>query len=322
MSLLRIVIIFLTCECLPAKFVETNQPFLKTQEQQQVDEKTSMAELKRLFESLDQMSASSQATDDSAVDRPVAWYEPEADEPLYDKEKCADRLTKCQIFLDNHECYDERFEKWMQSRCRKTCGFCEEKCWESKYGCCPDHKTLADGPRQAGCGVKLCVDLKNCENIDKDECDSKNTSPFKRRWLRDNCAYTCGLCKAPSPTAECEFNQPVYGCCWNGQEATGWNEQGCLPCEDTYPTACRILAGCESPFYNMRTFVQLHCPKTCEKCGGCLDKKDTAKCEKWEREGLCRSPPIWKHYMEENCAKTCRFCESNENYGVRSLFGM
>ncbi|XP_068679062.1 papilin-like isoform X2 [Montipora foliosa] len=284
MSLLRIVIIFLTCECLPAKFVETNQPFLKTQEQQQVDEKTSMAELKRLFESLDQMSASSQATDDSAVDRPVAWYEPEADEPLYDKEK--------------------------------------EKCWESKYGCCPDHKTLADGPRQAGCGVKLCVDLKNCENIDKDECDSKNTSPFKRRWLRDNCAYTCGLCKAPSPTAECEFNQPVYGCCWNGQEATGWNEQGCLPCEDTYPTACRILAGCESPFYNMRTFVQLHCPKTCEKCGGCLDKKDTAKCEKWEREGLCRSPPIWKHYMEENCAKTCRFCESNENYGVRSLFGM
>ena len=30
----------------------------------------------------------------------------------------------------------------------------EEKCWESKYGCCPDHKTLADGPRQAGCGGK------------------------------------------------------------------------------------------------------------------------------------------------------------------------
>ena len=51
-----------------------------------MDEKTSMAELKRLFESLDQMSASSQATDDSAVDGPVAWYEPEADEPLYDKE--------------------------------------------------------------------------------------------------------------------------------------------------------------------------------------------------------------------------------------------
>ena len=34
--------------------------------------------------------------------------------------------------------------------------------------------------------------------------------------------------EAPSPTEECDFNQPIYGCCWNGQGATGWNEQGCL----------------------------------------------------------------------------------------------
>lgn len=36
--------------------------------------------------------------------------------------------------------------------------FCvEEKCWQSKYGCCPDHKTLADGPAKAGCGSKSSV---------------------------------------------------------------------------------------------------------------------------------------------------------------------
>lgn len=30
----------------------------------------------------------------------------------------------------------------------------EENCWDSKYGCCPDRKTLADGPGKAGCGGK------------------------------------------------------------------------------------------------------------------------------------------------------------------------
>lgn len=34
--------------------------------------------------------------------------------------------------------------------------------------------------------------------------------------------------EAPNPTADCETTQPIYGCCWNGQEATGWNQQGCL----------------------------------------------------------------------------------------------
>ena len=25
----------------------------------------------------------------------------------------------------------------------------------------------------------------------------------------------------------CEWTNPIYGCCWNGQEATGPNKQGC-----------------------------------------------------------------------------------------------
>ena len=38
-------------------------------------------------------------------------------------------------------------------------------------------------------------------------------------------------------------------------------------CEDTYPRLCRILDGCDSPFYNTRKFTNLHCPKTCGRCG-------------------------------------------------------
>ena len=33
--------------------------------------------------------------------------------------------------------------------------------------------------------------------------------------------------ESPSPMMSCEWTNPVYGCCWNGQEATGPNKQGC-----------------------------------------------------------------------------------------------
>lgn len=324
MSLLRILLLFLTCECLPAKLDQGNRPLFETQHaaDQLFEEKNPLAELKRILEPLERIPAPSHETNDFATYGPVAWYEPAWDEAFDEEGKCADKFSKCRVFLGNHQCYEEKFKKWMQSRCRKTCGFCKEKCWQSKYGCCPDHKTLADGPFKAGCGIKLCVDLRDCEKIDKNECHNPFTSPERKRFLRNNCAYTCRFCKAPNPTADCETTQPIYGCCWNGQEATGWNQQGCLPCEDTYPRLCRILDGCDSPFYNTRKFTNLHCPKTCGRCGDCLDKQDTVKCEKWEREGLCTSPPGWKNYMEKFCAKTCRYCESNENTRITSVYGM
>lgn len=43
----------------------------------------------------------------------------------------------------------------------------------------------------------------------------------------------------------------------------------------------------------------------------CNDKQMTSKCEQWERQGLCTRSAGWKQYMEENCAKTCRFCGSS-----------
>jgi len=45
-------------------------------------EQTSLAEIKRMFETLDQLSVSAHVPDDSHG--PVAWYEPQRDDLLYD----------------------------------------------------------------------------------------------------------------------------------------------------------------------------------------------------------------------------------------------
>ena len=72
--------------------VRPNRPFFNDEHIPlgQFDERTPLAELKRMFESLDEIPASqSHVTHDSAEDGPVAWYEPQEDEPFYDKgSKC------------------------------------------------------------------------------------------------------------------------------------------------------------------------------------------------------------------------------------------
>ena len=67
--------------------VRPNRPFFNDDHIPlgQFDERTPLAELKRMFESLDEIPASSYVSRDSAEDAPVAWYEPQGDEPLYDK---------------------------------------------------------------------------------------------------------------------------------------------------------------------------------------------------------------------------------------------
>lgn len=275
--------------------------------------------MKRMFETLEHKSAHAPVSDDSHG--PVAWYEPQQDEVLYDDGKCFDRFAECQRYVGNGECYEERFKAWVKSRCRKTCGYCEVNCWERRYGCCPDDKTVAEGPGKAGCGTKLCIDLRVCEKI-KHECDNESLPARRKIWLKNNCAYTCRFCKAPNPRQDCEARQPMYGCCWDGEEATGWNGKGCLPCEDEYVRACKLFGNCASPFYNVRKFVDINCPKTCGRCGECVDKQLTSKCEKWERQGLCTTSGGWKEYMEENCAKTCHFCESSGSVSVWSILGL
>ena len=41
--------------------------------------------------------------------------------------------------------------------------------------------------------MTLCVDLRDCEKI-KDQCNNVSMSSYDKKWLRNNCAYTCRLC--------------------------------------------------------------------------------------------------------------------------------
>lgn len=43
-----------------------------------------------------------------------------------------------------------------------------------------------------------------------------------------NLWYLFFTTEAPNPKADCEAQEPLYGCCWNGDEATGWNGKGCI----------------------------------------------------------------------------------------------
>ncbi|XP_058964079.2 uncharacterized protein [Pocillopora verrucosa] len=337
MAHLPVIVFLFVLECIAAKYVLPDVPwyahdipqtefgegevFPSANSEKLITAQTSMAEIKRLFESVEQMSVrSDESTDES--EGPRAWYKPQQDETLHDERKCIDEFPDCQQYADNYMCYEKVYEPWMQRRCRKTCKFCKENCWETQYGCCPDQKTAAEGPLQAGCGVKLCIDLRDCNKY-KDECDDDSISSYRKKFLRNNCAYTCRRCKAPSPTADCEARNLRYGCCWNGQEALGPHEKGCLPCEDTYPRACRLFKTCNSPFYNARTFGETHCPKKCGKCGKCFDERMTSNCENWAGRGLCTGIRGWKAYMEENCRKTCGFCKSSESaVSVRTLLGI
>ncbi|KAL9980119.1 hypothetical protein ACROYT_G008663 [Oculina patagonica] len=200
-------------------------------------------------------------------------------------------------------------QNWMKTKCARTCGFCvprKSPCQTYKYGCCQDRVTPADGPYGKGCAVKLCVDTIVCDNIKK-ACGTK--SRVFKNWITERCAATCGFCRAPSnPKQKCEGNKPIYGCCWNGDEATGPGRQGCAVCVDSSKYVCNLLKEkCESKFYFSRSFMEQHCPQTCGQCPfDCYDTKE--KCSKWAREGLCKRM-FWNHFMKKHCPQSCGHCQ-------------
>ncbi|KAJ7375087.1 hypothetical protein OS493_001820 [Desmophyllum pertusum] len=157
-------------------------------------------------------------------------------------------------------------------------------CKSSKYGCCQDRVTPAEGRHFKGCAGLL------------------------KKWITEKCAATCGFCRAPSnPKQRCEGNKPIYGCCWNGDEATGPGSQGCAACVDTGKHVCNLLKDlCISKFYASRTFMEQHCPQTCGQCPyDCYDTKE--KCSHWAHEGLCKRM-FWNNFMKKHCPQSCGYC--------------
>ncbi|EDO35152.1 predicted protein [Nematostella vectensis] len=99
-------------------------------------------------------------------------------------------------------------------------------CKQNIYGCCPDGKTDAKGRGGEGCGVEMCMDMMNrCDRIQKfcklgSKPHSELTSgDYNRlRFMKNNCAKTCGMCKHRAPRV-CE--RSIFGCCWDNSPAQG-----------------------------------------------------------------------------------------------------
>jgi len=109
-----------------------------------------------------------------------------------------------EVYFENEECYDDHEKcneyaklcpnyKILRQRCKVTCGTCYRppidpisNCTTSKYGCCWDNVTVAQGPNFRGCAD--CVDkYPECKYF-KDKC----TDP-RHSAIRLICPVTCGI---------------------------------------------------------------------------------------------------------------------------------
>ncbi|XP_048582374.1 uncharacterized protein ZK643.6 [Nematostella vectensis] len=170
-----------------------------------------------------------------------------------DSNQCAgrDRLnyTTCNTYRLQNLCQSPQSERWMKYHCESSCKWC-----------CIDKKTLADGPGQLRCPYKLCVNVYSDEYCQKQINTSSTFCTVKDN--EEKCAWSCGACKAPSPTKACKV---PFKCCWDGQPATS---RGCPRCSDKYPHTCRQFSySCITGQFYRRDFMEKYCPKTCGICG-------------------------------------------------------
>eukprot|EP00794_Sanderia_malayensis_P014284 gene14284-15771_t len=121
----------------------------------------------------------------------------------------------------------------MEKNCRKACNLCVKvDCSKTRYGCCLDGKTAANGPHMQGCkddcrdvlGRKICKALKRQE-----EC----LKPHRVDFMKHNCAITCGYCR---------------------------------PCIDKDPFDCQIAARYGGCSVNLALITE-RCRKSCNFCG-------------------------------------------------------
>lgn len=45
---------------------------------------------------------------------------------MYFLTECADSFRSCQRFVDNGQCWEDKFKGWMKSRCKKSCEYCSK----------------------------------------------------------------------------------------------------------------------------------------------------------------------------------------------------
>ena len=256
----------------------------------------------------------------------------EENEVDYSLPVCADaedhKFANCRELQKFDNCKQHR-EK-MKYYCPITCRLCRGPmpleignskahspvaCFYSKYGCCADQITVAQGPEGLGCP-------ENC--YDKD--DKKLCGFFARagycEWyketLLERCPRGCGFCR-PKEETECKNK---------------WSDQRCQ-----FLSYYRM---CESPNQSLRERVGEHCKKTCGKCtenipaidavasscvqnGDCCWDKSTPKhhgcpkcknilsanfCNRFRRDCF-DNEKIQGVQIRTLCSRTCGLCHSN-----------
>jgi len=91
-------------------------------------------------------------------------------------EGCKDTINNCRLY--KKYCPQSSFRAWMEERCSKTCGFCD------------------DGPTPPPTPEPACHDKR-------DDCRSWTklcTDSDWQGWARTNCARTCKMCGDTDPT--------------------------------------------------------------------------------------------------------------------------
>lgn len=82
--------------------------------------------------------------------------------------------------------------------------------------------------------------------------------------LNRSCAATCHFCGKPQ--GDCRFSS--FGCCWDRRTPRKdvYGIKGCPDCKDHLKLCKRFKKFCFGKKTENREFIELHCPKTCNKC--------------------------------------------------------
>ncbi|XP_053405497.1 matrilin-2-like [Mercenaria mercenaria] len=101
--------------------------------------------------------------------------------PLVDP-PCKDKLDNCDHY-GTYMCYDVAQYDWVDSNCRKYCGFCGNK---TEF-----YISTTSSTTQAISTVSTCQDkFESCSSYNADLC----TNPTYDTWARSNCPRYCGFC--------------------------------------------------------------------------------------------------------------------------------
>lgn len=183
----------------------------------------------------------------------------------YEEKNCTDKAwAHCDYYMRNELCVVYR--RTLRDRCRKSCNLCGnlQTCAFSKYGCCWDMVTPAQGHGGEGCP-------RNCHNrlgLQKCSLLKLNGACISDKKRMDKMCKGVCLCQRRMAMAEPSCSWAQNGCCWDGATAADKYHLKCPICRDFLSKwVCRIfrfdcyeVVGIKG--WQMRRF----CPRTCGIC--------------------------------------------------------